>query len=45
VAAVTFTPQAVDPQKLLRKNLKTKVENQVTNVMQTFFFVTFPLTK
>ena len=25
----TFTPQAADPQKLLRRNLKTKVENQI----------------
>ena len=27
----TFTPQAADPLKLLRKNLKLKVENQVQN--------------
>lgn len=25
----TFTPQALDPRKLLRKTLKTKVENQI----------------
>jgi len=28
-APPTFTPQALDPRKLLRKTLKTKVENQI----------------
>jgi hypothetical protein len=33
----TFTPQAADPRKLLRKNLKKNVENQVNIIITSWW--------